>query len=69
MHTKVYGKLAFSQPVQLYQLSNKHGMELSVISYGARVIGLKVPSVTGELVDVVRGLKDFEGEFPCCNFG
>ncbi|OQV24537.1 Aldose 1-epimerase [Hypsibius exemplaris] len=60
LKTRIFGHAAFSQPVQLYQLTNKHGMELSVISFGARIIGLKVPGLNGQMVDVVRGFKKFE---------
>jgi hypothetical protein len=61
MRTQTFGKMAFSPPIQLYEIENKHGAVLSVINYGARIVGLKVPSINGELVDVVRGLKTLEG--------
>ncbi|OWA50659.1 Aldose 1-epimerase [Hypsibius exemplaris] len=52
--------MAFSQPIQLYEIENQHGAVLSIINYGARIIGLKVPSLQGGLVDVVCGLKSLE---------
>ncbi|OWA54099.1 Aldose 1-epimerase [Hypsibius exemplaris] len=61
MRTKVFGKTASShETIQLYEIENKHGMVLSVINYGARIIGLKVPSRHGELIDVVCGFKSLE---------
>ena len=68
MKTRVFGKIAFNQPVQLYELENKHGMQLSIISLGARIVGLKVPNLNGELVDVVRGFKTLEGTIPGAAF-
>lgn len=62
MKTRIMGKVSFSQPVQLYEIENKHGMQLSVMTFGARIVGLKVPDANGHLVDVVRGLATLEGE-------
>lgn len=63
MRTQLFGKMPFSAPVQLYEIENKNGMVLSVINYGARIVGLKVPSLTGKVVDVVCGFKTLEGLF------
>ena len=61
MRTQHFGKMPFSAPVQLYEIENKNGMILSVINYGARIVGLKVPSLSGKMVDVVCGFKTLEG--------
>lgn len=60
MRTQHFGKMPFSAPVQLYEIENKNGMILSVINYGARIVGLKVPSLSGKMVDVVCGFKTLE---------
>ncbi len=41
--------------VDLFILSNKNGLEMSVINYGAKIVSLHVPGKNGEMVDVVLG--------------
>lgn len=47
--------------VQLYTLKNRHGLELSVATYGAAVTRLFVPDRAGRLADVVLGFDDLRG--------
>ncbi|MES2240286.1 MAG: aldose epimerase family protein [Bacteroidota bacterium] len=44
-----------------YELTNKKGAQLKVISFGATVTALKIPLKNGELVDVVLGFDTVEG--------
>jgi aldose 1-epimerase len=44
----------------LYTLSNKHGMEVSVTNYGATIVSIKVPDTKGTIVDVVAGYDSAE---------
>ena len=43
------------QPVDLFILSNKNGLEMSVTNYGAKIVSLHVPDKNGNMVDVVLG--------------
>ncbi len=39
----------------LFILTNKNGLEMSVTNYGAKIVSLYVPDKTGKLIDVVTG--------------
>lgn len=41
--------------VKMYVLSNKNGLEATVINYGAKIVSLSVPDKNGELTDIVLG--------------
>lgn len=43
-----------------YTLTNKNGVELSVINYGAIITALKIPVSNGNKVDVVLGFENLE---------
>ena len=49
------------QKVEVFTLTNAHGLEARVISYGATLISLKVPDRKGQLGDIVLGQDDLEG--------
>jgi len=61
LKTQPFGKLADGQEISLYTLSNKKGMEVSIITYGGAVQALKVPDKKGTVADVVLGYDDLEG--------
>jgi aldose 1-epimerase len=48
-------------PVYLYTLTNTHGMEVRVMSYGATIVSLSVPNRRGLSEDVVLGFDALEG--------
>ena len=50
-----FQKVVDSKPVDLYILTNKNGLEMSVINYGAKIVSLHVPDRDGNMVDVVLG--------------
>jgi aldose 1-epimerase len=50
-----FGTLADGTAIDLYTLTNAHGVEMRVINYGAIIVSLKVPDRTGALGDVVLG--------------
>jgi aldose 1-epimerase len=56
-----FGKTASGQPVDLYTLSNKKGMEVAITNFGGTVVALKVPDRTGKAADVVLGFDTLEG--------
>lgn len=41
--------------IQLYEITNDNGMSVQLITYGARIYKLFVPSKDGKLIDVVAG--------------
>ncbi len=47
-------------PVKLYTLKNKNGMEVSITNYGGRVVSLVVPDKDGKPTDVVLGFDNIK---------
>jgi aldose 1-epimerase len=55
MQKQAFGKTPDGQPVDLYTLTNKNGMEATITNYGGTVVSLKVPDHQGKFDDVVLG--------------
>ena len=58
---KPFGKTPDGQPVDLYVLSNKNGVEAAITNYGGAVVSLKVPDRNGKFGDVVLGYDALDG--------
>ncbi|MHC8319595.1 aldose epimerase family protein [Pseudomonas sp. GB2N2] len=58
---KAFGKTSDGKPVEQYVLRNSHGMQATVITYGATLQALEVPDKNGKLDDVVLGFDDVLG--------
>lgn len=56
-----FGKTPAGEPVDLYLLTNKNGVEAAISTYGGAVVSLKVPDRDGKLGDVVLGYDSLEG--------
>lgn len=56
----LFGLMPDGEEVYSYELTNKNGMKLRVITYGATVTELKMPLKSGEIVDVVLGFDTLE---------
>ncbi len=50
-----FHEIVDNQPVGLYILTNKNGLEMSVTNYGAKIVSLHVPDKNGKMTDVVLG--------------
>lgn len=55
MKKQPFGKTAEGIPVDIYTLTNAHGVEAKIMTYGGIVVSLKVPDRKGNLGDVVLG--------------
>lgn len=55
-----FGTLADGRTVELLPMRNSHGIELTVITYGAIITSLHVPDASGRLDDVVLGHDNVE---------
>jgi len=57
-------RAAFGQvgaaPVQIYTLTNAHGLEARVMTYGATLVSLKTPDRNGKLANIVLGFASLE---------
>ena len=50
--------------INLYTLTNKAGMEVSITNYGGRIVSVMVPDKKGEFKDVVLGFDNIQDYFP-----
>jgi aldose 1-epimerase len=48
------------QPINLFTLKNKNGLEAKIINFGGIVMSLKVPDRNGRFADVVLGFNDLD---------
>ena len=58
---KKFGLLPDGQEITLFVLENENGMRISLINYGAAVVGIEVPDRKGHFTDVVLGFDDLAG--------
>jgi len=56
-----FGKTTGGEQIELYSLSNKKGMEVSITNFGATVVTLKVPDRAGKAADIVLGYDTLDG--------
>jgi aldose 1-epimerase len=61
MQKQSFGKTEDGQPVNLYILTNKNGMEAAITNYGGTVVSLKVPDRNRKFEDVVLGYDNLDG--------
>ncbi len=59
--TSAFGKTKEGQNVDLYTITNSHGIEMRVMNYGGIILSLRVPDKAGKLEDIVLGFDDFAG--------
>jgi aldose 1-epimerase len=57
---ELFGKMPGGEIVNSCELTNKNGMQLNVINYGATIRSLKITLENGEIVDVVLGFDTLE---------
>ena len=58
---KAFGKTNDGTPVEQYILRNSHGVQATVITYGATLQSLQIPDKNGKVADVVLGFDDVQG--------
>ncbi|MGC1435713.1 MAG: aldose epimerase family protein [Terriglobales bacterium] len=61
MQKQSFGKTEDGEPVDLYILTNKNGMEAAITNYGGTVVSLIVPDRNGKREDVVLGYDNLAG--------
>jgi len=58
---EVFGTTPDGKTVDLYTLTNSHGMEVRAMTYGGIIVSLRVPDKSGKVADVVLGFDKFDG--------
>ena len=56
-----FGRTADGQPVDLFILTNAHGIEVRLTNYGGIITSLKTPDRSGQLGDIVLGYDSLSG--------
>lgn len=56
-----FGHLPDGSAVELYTLTNPHGLKVRIMTYGATLVALEVPDKNGLLADIVLGHDALEG--------
>ncbi len=54
-NSKSFGFMPDNREIHSFELSNKKGMKVTIINYGATVTSLEIPTSEGKIVDVVLG--------------
>ena len=61
VHRESFGNLDDGSPVQKFVLTNKNGMVVELIDYGATIVAIKVPNKDKSLTDVTLGFDNIDG--------
>ena len=56
-----FGRTADGQPVELFTLTNAHGIEVRLTNYGGIITSLKTPDRSGRFDDIVLGYDNLNG--------
>ncbi len=59
MQREIFGKTADGEPVEIFTLTNSHGLKAKVTTWGACLTEMHVPDRTGALADVTLGFEKF----------
>jgi aldose 1-epimerase len=68
MEKKAFGTTPDGKAVDLYTLTNKNGMQVTITNYGGAVVSLLVADKSGKLGDVVLGYDTLDGYVTDKNF-
>jgi aldose 1-epimerase len=60
---ETFGKMPDGESVEIYTLTNSHGVEARILTFGAVVQSLRVPDRNGSLGDVVLGFDSLDPYF------
>ncbi len=58
--TKSFGILPEGKEILCHTLTNKNGIELSILNYGATLSSLKIPTSSNKKIDIVLGFETIE---------
>lgn len=58
--SKIFGYLPNGEDINIFELTNKNGMKLQIMDYGATITAVKIPLSKKKIVDVVLGFDNLE---------
>lgn len=58
--SKIFGYLPNDEVINIFELTNKNGMKVKIIDYGATITAVKIPLSEKKTIDVVLGFDNFE---------
>lgn len=61
MKKSPFGKMPDGQQIDLYTMTNRHGMQVGIINYGGIIVSIHVPDRNGHTGDVVQGFDNLAG--------
>lgn len=61
MQNEIFGQTTDGDPVEIFTLTNAHGLKARVTSWGAGLVEMHVPDRHGALADVTLGFDDLDG--------
>jgi aldose 1-epimerase len=56
-----WGQTPDGRKVDIYTLTNAHGLEVRISNYGGTIVGLATPDRTGKMADIVRAFDSLQG--------
>src|SRR5580704_14998321 len=56
-----FGKMPDGTVVQIFTLTNEHGLEARICTYGGAVVSVKTPDKSGQMADIVQGFDALAG--------
>lgn len=56
-----WGNTRSGEPIDLYTITNKNGIEARITNFGGRLVSLKTPDREGNIKDIVLGFDTLEG--------
>jgi aldose 1-epimerase len=68
MEKKAFGTTPDGKSADLYTLTNKHGMQVTITNYGGSIVSIVVPDKSGKLGDVALGYDTLDGYVADKNF-
>jgi aldose 1-epimerase len=58
---EVFGKTKDGEPVEIFTLTNSHGLKARVMTWGATLVSMEAPDRDGKLADVTLGFDTLDG--------
>jgi len=55
LRAEPFGQTADGQAIELFTFTNRHGLELQVMNYGAIIVAIRTPDRAGQFDDIVLG--------------